>query len=506
MGNMRVLFATAEFAPVVAVGGLAQAAAGLTHELRRHDVEVEVVLPDYDQAALSDRLVDATVTALTVPAWAGEITVHRGFHPEIGRVSLVASAALRRTHPYVRPDGTGWSDNDLRFFSFARAVAALVEHDAAGGHPDGARFDVVHLNDWHTAPALAALAPTVPTVLSLHNLAFQGTADGRWLTAIGERARHYEWYGGVNALSGGIALADAVVAVSPTHADEIRTPLGGFGLDEALRHRGGAVTGILNGIDTSVWNPADDPVLAQRYSVDSTDAERAAARAANRVELFERLGEPEPDDGRLLAVMVTRLTGQKGADIAASIVPVLGDIPMRLVVLGSGEVQLAADLHAAAAAHPDDFRFVEGYDDDLAHLLFAAADVFLMPSRFEPCGLAQMQAMRYGTVPVVTATGGLRDTVVDIDRARSGTGFVAPHATGSAVTAALFRAHRRLAAGRGRQAVIRRIMKIDWSWRLPAAQYRAVYDRVVEHHARAETHAAPPPDRGGQRASVSADG
>jgi starch synthase len=317
-------------------------------------------------------------------------------------------------------------------------------------------------------------------VLSLHNLAYQGHASGAWLARIGPRAEHFEWYGSTNALSGAIALADAVVAVSPTYAAEIMTPAGGFGLDGSLRNRWAAVGGILNGIDTAIWDPATDPALAARYSADDPAPVRADAKAANRSAIAHEIGRPEwADDDRALAVMVTRLTGQKGVDLVTSLVPVLDDVPLRLVVLGTGEAALAASLSEAATRHAESFAFVEAYDDRLAHLLFGGGDLYLMPSRFEPCGLAQMQAMRYGTIPVVTDVGGLHDTVLDADRQRNGTGFVAPEVTGAALTAALFRAARRLANRRQREALIGRAMKLDWSWRAPVRQYRDLYERLI---------------------------
>lgn len=477
---MRVVFATAELAPVAAVGGLAHAAAGLTAELRRQGIDVDVVLPDYGSTELDDERVER----LDVPDWAGPMSIRTGRHPVAGRLHLVAAPGLRRSHPYLRPDGTGWPDNTERFMAFSAAIAAYVT-----ARPP----DVLHINDWHTGATLAAVDPGLPTVLSLHNLAYQGTTDGSWLARIGPRAEHYEWYGSTNPLSGAIALADAVVAVSPRYATEILTPEGGFGLDGALRDRWAAVSGILNGIDDEAWNPADDPRLIARYSAADPIAQRIAAKAANRAEVARRVGWVGDDtvgwvrddtvggaaDDRPLAVMVTRLTGQKGVDVVAPVVAVLDDIPLRLVVLGTGEADIAARLREAAVAHPSTFAFVEAYDDDIAHLLFGAADVYLMPSRFEPCGLAQMQAMRYGALPVVTDVGGLHDTVVDADRHRNGTGFVAADVTGAAVTAALFRAARRLSNRRQREALVNRVMRIDWSWRDPAQRYVALYERLI---------------------------
>jgi starch synthase len=452
---MRVVLATAELSPVATVGGLAAATAGLVAELRRLGVDVDLVMPDYGEVTL----VDETTTRLAVPGWVGVARVRSGRHPVAGRLHLVSAPGIARPHPYLQANGEGWPDNDERFFRFARAVAAFVERDPP---------DVLHLNDWHTGTVLAALEEPPSSVLSIHNLAYQGASDASWLELIGPRASHYEWWGGTNPLSGAAALADRIVAVSPHYATEIVTPEGGFGLDEALRHRGDDLIGIRNGIDTEVWDPAADPLIAAPFNASSI-----GARSMNRVALHERVGFP--DDGVVLGAVVTRLTHQKGIDLLAPLVPLLAQIPMRLAILGSGDAGLAAHFHALAADHPDSLVFVEGYDEALSHLMFAGGDLYLMPSRFEPCGLTQMQAMRYGAVPVVTAVGGLVDTVTDADLHRGGTGFVAGRASSEDLLAALFRAERRMRDKRRRGAIQKRIMAIDWSWREPAREYVELY-------------------------------
>jgi starch synthase len=457
---MRVAFVTAELAPLVTVGGLASAAAGLVGELRRQGATVDLVLPDYGGFELDDE----EVTELDVPDWVGPARLRSGIHAVAGPLRLVDVRGMARPHPYQQADGEGWPDNTERFFRFGRAVAAAIEADPP---------DLVHLNDWHTCTVAAGLVHPPPIVLSLHNVAYQGTTDGSWLTRLGPRASHYEWWGGTNPLSGAIALADRIVAVSPNYADEIVTPEGGFGLDGPLRNRRDHLLGIRNGIDTEVWNPATDPHLAAPFAADAL-----GDRDANRVALLERLGFD--DDAVPLAVVVTRLTHQKGIDLLAPLVPLLGEIPMRLAVLGTGDAGLAAHLNHLAAEHPDRFRFVEGYDEALSHLMLAGADLYVMPSRFEPCGLTQMQAMRYGAVPVVTATGGLVDTVVDADLDRRGTGFVARRAMSEDLLAALFRAARRMRDRRRTATLQRRIMAIDRSWRLPAGEYLRLYGELVE--------------------------
>jgi len=456
---VRVVFAAAELSPVAAVGGLAAAAAGLTGELRRAGVAVDVVVPDYGGVELTDE----TVTALDVPAWVGSAAVRRGHHDVLGWLHLVSVPGIARPHPYLDAAGEGWPDNAERFFRFARAVAAFVEASTP---------DVLHLNDWHTGSVLAALADPPPTVVSIHNLAYQGTADGSWLGLLGPRSAHYEWWGDTNPLSGALALADRIVAVSPNYATEITTPEGGFGLDGPLRHRRDALVGIVNGIDTDIWDPAHDDLIAAGF-----DAADLDERAANRIALLERFGWA--DDAVPLATVVTRLTHQKGIDLLAPLVPLLDQIPMRLAVLGSGDAGLAAHLRDLAAWYPDTFAFVEAYDEALSHLMFAGADLYVMPSRFEPCGLTQMQAMRYGAIPVVTAVGGLVDTVLDADLDPRGTGFVAGRSTPEDVMAALFRAARRSRNRRRRRSLQKRIMAIDWSWATPAERYRALYGELV---------------------------
>ncbi|HEX4981131.1 MAG TPA: glycogen/starch synthase [Ilumatobacteraceae bacterium] len=457
---MRVLFATAELSPIATVGGLAAAAAGLSLELRRQGVDVELTVPDYGEVKLSNE----SVIELDVPAWARPARIRVGDHPIAGRLHLVDVPGMARSHPYLKPDGDGWPDNAERFFRFARAIAARVEH---------APPDVLHLNDWHTGAALAALTQQPPTVLSIHNLAYQGVAPGTWLRRIGPRAAHYEWWGGTNPLTGAIALSDAIVAVSPTYAKEILTPELGRGIDGPLAYRGDALSGILNGIDTTVWDPSTDRHIVSTYDVDHIEA-----KAPNRAALIERLGFTGPDVP--LAVAVTRLTDQKGIDLLVPLVPLLEQIPMRLAVLGSGDAHLAATLHGAAGAHPDWFAFIEGYDESLSHLMFAGADLFVMPSRFEPCGLTQMQAMRYGTVPIVTGVGGLVDTVPDADAdRRNGRGFVAARPASTDLLAAMFRAGRRVTDRRRHATLQRRGMAVDWSWRRPATDYVELYERLL---------------------------
>jgi starch synthase len=462
---VHVLFVTAELSPIACVGGLANAAAGLVKELRRQGVDVTVVVPDYGGVALDgERHVD-----LAVPDWVGQASVRVGEHAGVGEVHLVWVPGMDRPHPYLQPNGQGWSDNDRRFLAFSAAAAALARL---------VRPDVLHLNDWHTAAALAAFEDhdVPPSVLSIHNLAYQGTTEGWWLGLLGPRAGAYEWHGACNPFKGGLVLADAIVAVSPTYAAGLTTPEGGFGQDALLRHRGDALVGILNGIDTEIWDPATDPTIAAPF-----DAADLSGKETCRAALAARLGLP--DRPGPLAVVVTRLTEQKGSDLLPDLTRFLPRMPLRLAVLGSGDLHTATALRRAAQEHPSSLAFVEGYDDALSHQMFAGGDLLLMPSRFEPCGLSEMQAMRYGTLPVVTDVGGLHDTVADADTdPATGTGWVAARVELADVVDVLHRAVRGWSDPPCRRLLQANGMGRDWSWREPALEHVSLYQRVLSRH------------------------
>ena len=456
---MKVLLATAELAPLTEVGGLGEATAGLTRALRAQDVEVEVVVPDYGHGRASD----GPGLRLDVPSWAGLAAARPALDGSLGQITLIEVPGMARPHPYVDERGTGWRDNDRRFLGFSAAVAAL-----ARCRPP----DVLHLNDWHTGATIAFLGEPVPTVLTIHSLGHHGTTTGEWLRRLPHHAPTYEWYGGLNPLSGAIALADRIVTVSPTYAQEILRPGSGMGLHDQLAVRADDLVGIRNGIDTEVWHPRVDPFLPATYDRPDDDG-RAACRAA----LLARFGWGQADP---LIGMVTRLVDQKGVDLALAAVPYLHGLPARLVILGSGDAGLANRAAAAAAAHPERVTFVDGYDVALAHQIFAGADLFLMPSRFEPCGLTQMQAMAYGSIPVVTDVGGLHDTVPDADLDRvGGTGFVAATIDVAGIVDALHRAVRAWRHPARRRAIQARGMSADWSWATPALQHIALYESLL---------------------------
>ena len=455
-----VVFASAEAAPVARVGGLAEAAAGLIRSIRSTtEIDLTVVLPDYGGVPLEHERREA----LALPEWVGETTIRSGVAPELGHVSLVGFPRMTRPHPYVDEFGQGWHDNDQRFFGFAAAVAAIAEAKDP---------DVVHLNDWHTAMALGWL--NSPTVYTIHTLGYQGHAPLGWLDLIEpDRRAAFEWFGETNPAAGAIRLADRVIAVSPNYASEILDSTRGAGLHNILAARGSDLVGIRNGIDTELWNPLTDQDIAERYG-----RTKLANKDATADELRTLVGW-EPIEGPLIG-MVTRLVEQKGIDLALGLVPYLEHMDARMLLLGSGEERLSNWARELSVEYPDQFAFIDGYDLVVAHQIFAGADLFCMPSRFEPCGLAQMQAMRYGTIPVVTPVGGLVDTVIDADEdQRNGTGFIARTVDSLGMLDALHRAVRAWTVRRRRTGIQKRGMAVDWSWDSPTQQHLAVYAEAL---------------------------
>lgn len=274
-------------------------------------------------------------------------------------------------------------------------------------------------------------------------------------------------------MAGGIQLADVVIAVSPTYASEIRREETGFGLHTQLLDLGDRLIGIRNGIDTELWDPATDPHIARRYDSDDIDG-----KSLCRADLLNAVGWDE--NGAPVVGIVSRLVEQKGIDIALEAARYSGTMPFRLVILGSGERWISDYARYVAADKPGTIWFNEGYDVKLAHKIFAGTDLMLMPSRFEPCGLSQMQAMEYGTIPVVTAVGGLLDTVIDADRNRnSGTGFVSETVDTAGVVDALHRGVRAWRHPRRRRSIQSRGMETDWSWSEPARYHVEAYDLAI---------------------------
>jgi starch synthase len=449
---MRVLFVTPECAPLVKTGGLGDVSAALPAALRALGHEVDILLPGYSEVLGKTR--DATPTA-RFDELGFDCRLLRENH-----VLLLDCAALyqREGSPYQDPGGRDWPDNALRFGLLSKVAARLAP-----------QYDVVHCNDWQ-----AALTPVFSggerTLLTIHNLAFQGNFDRSWMARLGLPEELFsidqlEFHGRLSFLKGGLVHARAINTVSPTYAREIQTEELGCGLDGLLRHRRGVLSGILNGIDVEEWDPSRDPHLARRYDESSLDLKQA-----NKEKLRGRLKlEARPD--LPLVGFIGRLTHQKGADLVAG---ALAGLPAQAVVLGKGEREIEEALAAAAARHPGRIAAAIGFDEALAHLIEAGADVFLMPSRYEPCGLNQMYSQRYGTPPVARATGGLADTVTDGE-----TGFLFERAEAPALGAAVGRAIAAWREPRRWREIQRAGMRRDFSWREAARRYADLYSRLA---------------------------
>jgi starch synthase len=464
---MNVLFVTPECAPLTKTGGLGDVSAALPAALRALGLDVRTLLPRYGEAPGG-----AAIARMKVLGYECRLL-------QAGTMLLLDCPQLymRDGGPYQTHDGHDWDDNALRFGVLSKAAALL----GSAASPLEWRPDVVHCQDWPTALAPAYLhfeARRAATLMTVHNLAFQGNFDAALLGALELPAASFhmdglEFHGRLSFLKGGIAYADAVSTVSPSYAREIQGEELGCGMDGLLRRRREVLTGILNGIDVEDWNPATDPRLAQRY-----DPHTLEAKAANKAALQRRMGLELDDDLPLLGV-VSRLTHQKGTDLIAGAAEELAAMPAQLALLGKGQRAQEEALLALAARHPGRIAVRVGFDEDLAHAIEAGADLFLMPSRFEPCGLNQMYSQRYGTPPVARATGGLIDTIVD-----GVTGFLFEGADAAALIAAVRRA---LAAYRdpARWARIQRAgMSADFSWSAAARRYADLYARLATPPAR----------------------
>ena len=476
---LRVLALASEAFPLVKTGGLADVVGALPGALAPVGIAVTTMLPGYP--AVMQAMGAAPQVLALAELFGGPARVLRGTVAGMDVLALDAPHLFARPgNPYVAPGGREWEDNGTRFAALA-AAGALVARGALG-----AAFDVVHAHDWQAALVAAYLRfgplPRVPVVFTIHNLAFQGHFPAWLFPLLGLPAEAFalgglEYHGGVGLLKAGIWFADRITTVSPTYATEIRTHEGGMGLDGLLRGRGGDVRGILNGIDDAEWNPATDARLPARFS-----AADMAPRLENKRALQRRFGLEERDDVPLFG-FVGRLAWQKGVDLILEALPWLLGSGAQLAIVGTGEAALEERCRGAAAANAGRIGTVIGFDEGLARLLYAGADAVLVPSRFEPCGLAQLCALRYGAAPVVARVGGLADTVIDANEmavaAGCATGVqfspVGVEMLGAAIdrTVALYR----------QPAVWARVqanaMAADVSWARSAARYAALFHEVA---------------------------
>jgi starch synthase len=505
---MRILFAASEVAPFAKTGGLADVAASLPVALQGRGHECAVIMPLYRSLRTGGYPLEPTGIRFSAPL--GNRLAHGSFWRTIipdsnVPVFLVEHAGyFERDDPdkgagfyqYRRADGTrvDYDDNCERFVFFNQAILEL---------PRLTNFwpDVIHLNDWQTGlvpiylKELYARHPEakyqtkyrgIRTLLTIHNLAYQGLF---WhldmpLTGLPWRLFNYdnlEFFGKLNFLKAGLVHADLLNTVSPTYAKEIQTPYYGCGLQSVLLGRQKDLFGIVNGIDDKIWNPAADPALTMRYNVDTVAAGKAACKAA----LQRQLGMAE-ETGMVVLAMVSRLAEQKGVDLLCQIAPAMLQKPAQLVVLGEGQAEYHRMLKETQTRFPRQVGLTFGQNESLAHQIEAGADIFLMPSIYEPCGLSQLYSLRYGTVPVVRATGGLCDTVVDATPQRladgTGTGFAFAAMSAGAFLETVERA---ITVYRDQpqhwRALVKNGMRQDWSWQRSAIAYEKLYEQLVKH-------------------------
>lgn len=476
---MKVLFASSEAHPLVKTGGLADVSGALPRALRNLDQDVRLVIPGY-QSLLEDNASLRPIASLTLANAKGSVRILRGRLPESRVVLYVIDAPYyfnRPGNPYTGPDGNDWPDNAERFATFARAIVEIArDHAGLDWRPD-----IVHCNDWQTGlvPAfLSGDSDRPATIFTIHNLAYQGLFSYDEYQALDLPAEWWspetlEFYGQLSFIKGGIVYSDRITTVSPTYAEEIRTPAFGCGLDGLLNHRADRLTGILNGVDYKVWNPGSDELIPHTYNTRAF-----SGKARNKADLQKDLNLPQAPDLPLLA-HIGRLVPQKGVDLILDILPDLMDRRLQLVILGTGDSALEAALNSASRQYPEKLAVSLAYNETLAHRIEAGSDMFLMPSRFEPCGLNQIYSLRYGTVPIVRRTGGLADTVTDTNigslQAATANGFHFEEPSGTALLDAIDRA----LALYPQTAVWRRLiaagMRQDFSWKKSARRYLELY-------------------------------
>ncbi|MGI9433847.1 MAG: glycogen synthase GlgA [Geminicoccaceae bacterium] len=483
---MQVLSVTSEFFPLIKTGGLADVAgalpAALDAELAAPDarpIQMRTLLPGYPQvmAGLKKTEPVASVDDL----FGGPAKLLASEAPGGAELIVIDAPHLydRPGNPYLGADGKDWPDNHFRFGALSWVASRI-----GLGLIDGYRPDVIHGHDWQAGlvPVYLSIGPSSPaTVITIHNLAFQGVFPAALLSALKLPTSSFtldglEFWGKISFLKGGLSYADHLTTVSPTYAREICTPEHGMGLDGVLRERSGVLTGITNGIDIDIWNPADDPNIIKPYSNRSL-----SGKAANKAALQSRFNLVT-DIAAPLFCVVSRLTEQKGFDLLLEALSTIIANGGQLAMIGSGDAALELAFKEAVKKNPGRIGVVIGYDEQISHQLQAGADAIIVPSRFEPCGLTQLYGLRYGTLPIVARVGGLADTVIDANQAalldNVATGFQFTPDSVADLCTALVRAFDLYTDQRRWQAVQRRAMsrKVDWS--VPAKAYADLYRKL----------------------------
>jgi starch synthase len=472
----KILFVTSEAHPLIKTGGLADVSGSLPKALAELSQDVRLIIPKYHALKIyneakflcSLRIDNRLVNLLETQMPDNQVTVWLVDYPEYFN---------HPGNPYVDAEGNSWPDNADRFALFCRiAVEVAMNRAGLNWQPD-----IVHCNDWQSglAPALLSLEDDRPaTVFTIHNMAYQGLFPAESIQGLNLPGQLWhpeglEFHHMLSFIKGGLVYADHITTVSPTYALEIQTPAFGYGLEGLLEHRKDDLTGIINGIDLELWDPETDPLITQHYQAKSLTEKRL-----NKSELQEKFTLPVTADVPLFG-LIGRLVDQKGIDLVIDCLAEMVAMPMQFVLLGAGEKTYEQRLHNLAQLYPGKIAVTIGYDESLAHLIEAGADIFLMPSRFEPCGLNQMYSQRYGTLPIVRKTGGLADTVIDAlphtIANKTATGFVFNEANASSLLEAIKRAMILFDDKKAWAKIQANAMKIDFSWQHSAKLYLELY-------------------------------
>ena len=480
---MNILFASAEAHPLIKTGGLADVAGSLPRAIRHQRHDIRLVIPAY-QSVLKQVEKYFLVAHLELEGVTQSVRILSGRLPgSTVTVYLVDSPEHfdRPGNPYTMKQGAVWPDNAERFTTFCRAIEALALDNAGlDWQPD-----IVHCNDWQTAlvpPLLDRHATRPATVFTIHNLAYQGLFDWKVFKKLKLPADFWsmeamEFHNQFSFIKGGLVFADWVTTVSPTYAEEIQTSEYGYGLEGLISHRKDNLTGIVNGVDYNVWNPGRDLLIPVQFN-----ARCLTHKVENKLALQEHFGLPRDEKIPVFAT-ISRLVEQKGIDLILGAVPGIVKQKAQLIVLGSGDSKIETGIRAAVKAHPKQVAARIGYDEALSHHIEAGADIFLMPSRFEPCGLNQIYSQRYGTVPIVRNTGGLADTVTDTTEetlaTRTATGFSFTGTTVKDLVTTIDRALGYYRQPELWQKIVTNGMKQDFSWKRSALLYLELYETVL---------------------------
>ncbi len=484
----KVLFVSSEVFPLVKTGGLADVSGSLPYALQTLGVNIRILMPGYP-AALKQLVDLKTITTINNLPFIGNAELMLGTIAETQvKVIVIKSPSLyeRDGGPYSDANGHEWLDNATRFGVLSKVASIL---SSAQSPIKDWQPDIVHCNDWQTGltPAYMKLVEKsqAKSIISLHNMAFQGCYSPDWLTTLALpytsfNTEGYEYHGQLSFLKAGIAFADAISTVSPRYAQEIQTSEFGFGLQGLLSKRSHEIKGILNGIDTNEWNPETDPHLIKNYSASKISGKQKVKRA-----LLEKLGLDIGASNAPLLGVVSRLTYQKGLDMLLPIMQRLLDAGCQFALLGSGEKGLESAFQELAARFPGRISITVGYNEPLSHQIMAGCDMFVMPSRFEPCGLNQLYGLAYGTPPIVNATGGLADSVVDTNDAsladRTATGFVMTNTSSEGLFSCIKRALDIYHTSEKKWFEIQQNgMSQNLSWDKSAAEYLALYASLLK--------------------------